>query len=139
MSFQDHFSKGSSEYRQYRPQYPDRLFSWLAASCNEHELAWDCATGNGQAAVQLAGHFRQVIATDASREQIANSMEHDGVDYRAGLAVAHLVAVLAQGCLVLGKRLIKNFRKLRNTSPLKSLVEAAHQNVTGLFIRCKLN
>ena len=47
-----------------------QLFTYLASLCPAHDLAWDCATGNGQAAVALAPHFEQVIATDASAQQI---------------------------------------------------------------------
>ena len=42
---------------------------------------WDCATGNGQAAVGLARHFRSVEATDASAEQISNAVATKGVTY----------------------------------------------------------
>ncbi|MDX1509219.1 MAG: class I SAM-dependent methyltransferase [Woeseiaceae bacterium] len=84
-SFKDYFSDRSSLYARYRPGYPQALFGELAALCRRHDLAWDCATGNGQAAVAIADHFKQVIATDASAEQIASAIEADAVDYR----VAH--------------------------------------------------
>lgn len=44
-------------------------------------LAWDCATGNGQAAVFLSEHFEQVIASDASKEQIENAQPRDNIRY----------------------------------------------------------
>lgn len=69
--FKDHFSALAADYASYRPRYPARLFADLAAICPGHELAWDCATGNGQAAEGLARHFSSVIATDASAAQIA--------------------------------------------------------------------
>lgn len=37
------------------------------------ELAWDCATGNGQAAAILAEYFDRVVASDASARQIENA------------------------------------------------------------------
>ncbi|HKS31802.1 MAG TPA: class I SAM-dependent methyltransferase [Chthoniobacterales bacterium] len=46
------------------------------------QLAWDCGTGNGQAAVGLASVFERVIATDASEKQIANAQSHEIVEYR---------------------------------------------------------
>ncbi len=49
-------------------------------------LAWDCATGNGQAAVELATVFDRVIATDASERQIANAEPRPRVEYRVGFA-----------------------------------------------------
>lgn len=69
--FKDHFSTLATDYASYRPRYPERLFADLAAICPGHELAWDCATGNGQAAEGLARHFSTVRATDASAAQIA--------------------------------------------------------------------
>ena len=51
-------------------------------------LAWDCATGNGQAAVALGEVFERVIATDASEKQIENSLAHARVEYRVAPAEA---------------------------------------------------
>lgn len=42
---------------------------------------WDCATGNGQAAVALTKYFNDVIATDASSAQIEAAIPHPGVSY----------------------------------------------------------
>src|SRR5204862_688528 len=50
------------------------------------QLAWDCGTGNGQAAVGLASVFDRVIATDASEKQIANAQSHKIVEYRVAPA-----------------------------------------------------
>jgi SAM-dependent methyltransferase len=69
--FKDHFSAQAQSYAEFRPRYPDSLFAELARLAPAHERAWDCATGNGQAAGGLAGHFQEVIATDASAAQIA--------------------------------------------------------------------
>ncbi|MBS1246447.1 MAG: methylase involved in ubiquinone/menaquinone biosynthesis, partial [Proteobacteria bacterium] len=71
MAFQDHFSTQADAYARYRPTYPDALYAWLASRVPARALAWDCGTGSGQAAVALAAHFTQVIASDPSREQIA--------------------------------------------------------------------
>jgi SAM-dependent methyltransferase len=49
-------------------------------------VAWDCATGSGQAAIGLAEVFERVIATDASEKQIANAEQHPGVEYRVATA-----------------------------------------------------
>lgn len=84
--FKDHFSGHAARYRDYRPGYPAALFAWLASQTPRHALAWDCATGNGQAAVALAGHFAQVVATDASAQQIARAEGHARVDYRVATA-----------------------------------------------------
>jgi ubiquinone/menaquinone biosynthesis C-methylase UbiE len=88
MSFvdKDHFSGHADHYQAYRPTYPVSLFSYLASLCPAHDLAWDCATGNGQAAVPLAAHFRAVIATDGSRRQIDQAHPRENVRYAVALA-----------------------------------------------------
>lgn len=82
MPFEDHFSRLASQYAKYRPAYPGALFEALAELAPARHLAWDCATGNGQAALELAKRFEQVIATDASAEQIANAAPHERIEYR---------------------------------------------------------
>jgi SAM-dependent methyltransferase len=62
------------------------LFRHLAMIAPGTELAWDCATGNGQVAVALADEFKEVIATDASEKQIANREMHPRVEYRVAPA-----------------------------------------------------
>lgn len=42
---------------------------------------WDCATGNGQAAVALTDYFDNVIATDASAAQIDAAIPNEAVTY----------------------------------------------------------
>jgi len=84
--FKDYFSRQSAVYRQARPGYPDELFSWLYSLVPSAEAVWDCATGNGQAAVSLAKYFPRVIATDASEEQISNAVPHERISYRVALA-----------------------------------------------------
>jgi ubiquinone/menaquinone biosynthesis C-methylase UbiE len=51
-------------------------------------MAWDCATGNGQAARSLAVHFNNVIATDASSEQIASAESLPGIRFQVAPAEA---------------------------------------------------
>ena len=87
-AFKDHFSSGSDRYATYRPDYPAPLFTWLAGLCPEHESAWDCATGSGQAALGLAPHFRNVVATDASAEQVRHAQPHPRIGYRVAPAEA---------------------------------------------------
>ena len=80
-NFEDHFSKQSEQYAQYRPRYPDEIYAYLASIAPGHSLAWDCGTGNGQAAVGLAKYFDKVHATDASAEQISLAYAHSKVEY----------------------------------------------------------
>lgn len=84
--FKDHFSKQSADYAKYRPTYPPELFEFVASAAPAHDVCWDCATGNGQAARPLRHHFDRVIATDASAAQIANAEPADGIDYRVATA-----------------------------------------------------
>ncbi len=86
--FADHFSRGSSDYAAFRPRYPAALFAWLAATSPGRELAWDCATGSGQAAIGLARHFARVVATDASEAQIQEAEPSGAIEYRVAPADA---------------------------------------------------
>ncbi|WP_455200897.1 class I SAM-dependent methyltransferase [Kaarinaea lacus] len=85
-SFKDYFSGHSRRYQQFRPSYPDELFDFLASLAPGHSLAWDCATGNGQAAISLAKYFKQVIATDASEKQIERATPNPKVIYQLAKA-----------------------------------------------------
>lgn len=64
------FATEAAQYAHLRPTYPDELFAFLSTTVASHEAAWDCATGNGQAATHLARYFERVIATDESAEMI---------------------------------------------------------------------
>jgi len=71
------FDQVASRYAASRPSYPSALFDYLASLTETRERAWDCATGNGQAALGLARHFAQVEATDVSPRQIEQAMDND--------------------------------------------------------------
>jgi SAM-dependent methyltransferase len=92
MRFQDAFSDQADEYARHRPRYPVAMFEFLASIAPRQDLAWDVGTGNGQAAVGLAGYFRKVIATDASQEQIQRAFPHERVEYRVEQADAADIA-----------------------------------------------
>lgn len=81
MIFQDHFSGHAAAYAQYRPPYPPALFEFLADLAPGRGLAWDAATGNGQAATGLAPFFDRVVASDASRRQIGEATGGPGLVY----------------------------------------------------------
>jgi SAM-dependent methyltransferase len=84
--FKDHFSKQAADYAKFRPRYPQKLFDYLGSIAPSRQVAWDCGTGNGQAAVGLASVFDHIIATDASERQIANAQSHEKVDYHVAPA-----------------------------------------------------
>ncbi len=79
--FKDHFSARSGDYARFRPVYPRALFGYLASVVPGHRLAWDCATGTGQAAAALTDFFAYVIATDASAQQIAHAVRSSRIGY----------------------------------------------------------
>ncbi|QDV35673.1 class I SAM-dependent methyltransferase [Tautonia plasticadhaerens] len=81
MTFKDHFSGHSDRYQAHRPTYPEALYDYLGSLAPGHGLAWDCATGNGQAAHGLVPHFRTVVATDASAAQVAQARPHERIAY----------------------------------------------------------
>ncbi|MEK7793427.1 MAG: class I SAM-dependent methyltransferase [Candidatus Hydrogenedentota bacterium] len=81
MHFIDLFSEKANLYASARPTYPEELFAYLASVAPARDRAWDCATGNGQAARDLVRHFAHVDATDASAAQIANATPCERVYY----------------------------------------------------------
>lgn len=88
MTFKDHFSAVADGYSSFRPHYPEALFSFVASLAPGHRLAWDAATGSGQAATGLAPLFDHVEATDASSAQVAQATPHPKVSYRVEPAEA---------------------------------------------------
>jgi hypothetical protein len=84
----DTFGAAAEAYRASRPTYPDALYRYLASLCAQRSWALDCATGSGQAAVDLARYFEHVAAFDSSPAQIAAAQPHPRVVYRVGTAEA---------------------------------------------------
>ncbi|MGE5233544.1 MAG: class I SAM-dependent methyltransferase [Acidobacteriota bacterium] len=154
--FHDHFSGHAADYARYRPTYPEALFATLADLVARHDLAWDCATGNGQAAAGLARHFGRVIATDASPEQIASAPPCPGVEFRVALgeqsglepASADLALVAqalhwldrdrfyAEAARVLrpgGALVATMYDRLEMEDPVAALVERLHDEVMAYW------
>src|SRR5262245_9440725 len=84
--FHDHFSSVANRYANFRPHYPASLFDYLSTLVPQCSVVWDCACGNGQATLDLATRFDKVVATDASREQIASARPHPKIEYRVAPA-----------------------------------------------------
>ena len=80
--FIDNFSAQSKEYSFSRPTYPESLYEFLSTVTPQKNLAWDCATGNGQAAIGLSKYFKKVIASDASKNQIRHGFQRENIDYK---------------------------------------------------------
>ncbi len=85
-NFQDHFSGVANHYADFRPHYPEALFDYLATLAASSTTVWDCACGNGQASQDLALRFAKVIATDASKEQVASAKPNPKVEFRVATA-----------------------------------------------------
>ena len=77
----DNFSKDSHLYAKYRPTYPSALFTYIISLLETKDQAWDCATGNGQVATQLAKEFQIVEATDISASQVEQAPKLANIDY----------------------------------------------------------
>ena len=77
----DLFSKQADLYARYRPTYPKELYEYIFSFVKEKNTAWDCATGNGQAAVVLSEYFKKVIATDISAAQIEKATPKNNIEY----------------------------------------------------------
>jgi len=79
MLMKDNFSKQASVYAKYRPTYPPALFDFILKQIKNKQAAWDCGTGNGQAAKELAKHFEKVFGTDISQKQIDNAYKASNI------------------------------------------------------------
>lgn len=77
----DNFSLQSDEYAKFRPTYPAEFFNYLNAILPKKENAWDCGTGNGQVAFELAKTFNNVFASDISQSQIDNARKANNIKY----------------------------------------------------------
>ena len=82
----DLFSNQAGIYAKYRPVYPAALFDHILRFVIEKNTAWDCATGNGQAALALAPHFKKVIATDISEKQLSLAKPYPNIQYKVASA-----------------------------------------------------
>jgi hypothetical protein len=78
----DLFSAQADSYAKYRPAYTPELFGYILSFVKEKTCAWDCATGNGQAANVLADHFQQVEATDISDAQLKRAIQRENIRYQ---------------------------------------------------------
>lgn len=66
----DNFSEQSNLYKTFRPTYPADLYDFILGLVPEKNCAWDCGTGNGQVALELAGHFKKVHALTSANNSL---------------------------------------------------------------------
>src|SRR5690349_11955067 len=81
MNTKDLFSGHSKIYAAFRPTYPEELYQFIFKHVKDKSVAWDCATGNGQAAQRLATDFKKVFATDISQKQLDQAVQIENVFY----------------------------------------------------------
>ena len=82
----DLFSNQADIYAKYRPGYPSSLIDYILSFVQEKNIAWDCATGNGQAAFLLAGRFEKVFGSDMSAKQISKAKQAPNIEYSVSAA-----------------------------------------------------
>ena len=68
--FADHFSSVAEGYRRARPGYPESLIRYLSEIAPPGARVLDCATGSGQLAGLLRPVFPDLVACDASLDQL---------------------------------------------------------------------
>jgi SAM-dependent methyltransferase len=78
----DNFSAGSAEYATFRPESPAEIFDFIYKNVKHFDVAWDCGTGNGQVAVALSKHFKNVCGTDISDQQLLHAKKENNIVYR---------------------------------------------------------
>jgi ubiquinone/menaquinone biosynthesis C-methylase UbiE len=77
----DNFSTQSNFYAKFRPNYPTKLYDFILSHTDNRDIAWDCGTGNGQAAKVLAKYFKTVFATDISQKQLEKAPKKSNITY----------------------------------------------------------
>lgn len=81
MEYIKHFNQQTVNYLRFRPDYPDILYNFLTSLPKDKHCAWDCGTGNGQAALDLSKHFIQVIATDVNQAPLESAPKRQNIHY----------------------------------------------------------
>lgn len=82
----DNFSKQSSQYSKFRPQYPDEMIAYLISFVKNKSVALDIATGNGQVAYKLSPFFETVYGIDISQNQLNNAVPAENIIYKVSSA-----------------------------------------------------
>ena len=85
-TFADHFSAVAAQYAEARPEYPQALLDWIAATATGRDKVWEAGCGSGQATRDLARVFAEVFATEPSPAQLAQAPAIANVRYEVGFA-----------------------------------------------------
>lgn len=81
MDYIKHFNEKTDNYLRFRPDYPIALYDYLDKLVSNHHCAWDCGTGNGQAAVALSNYFDLVIASDINEKPLEAALKSTKIEY----------------------------------------------------------
>ncbi|KAJ9695431.1 hypothetical protein PVL29_010746 [Vitis rotundifolia] len=76
------FTEQAKQYSEARPSYPPELFQFIASKTPARDLVWDVGTGSGQAAVSLAGIYKNVVGTDTSQNQLEFAAKLPNIRYQ---------------------------------------------------------
>ena len=156
MTGRDFFETKESDYAQFRPRYPQVLFEYVTGLCPARDRAWDCATGNGQAATGLAKLFTQVIATDLSKSQLLQAKQVDNVHYWQASAESSCIESHSIDLLVVaqalhwfdlekfyrevnrvlkpaGLLLVISYQLPRINKPLNAIIDKLHGETLGAY------
>lgn len=84
------FGAVADAYARHRLTYPEPFFDTFVARLPRGAASrvWDCGCGSGQASLALAERVSEVIATDASAEQLRAARPHPRLRYHQATAAA---------------------------------------------------
>ncbi|KAK9836473.1 hypothetical protein WJX74_001215 [Apatococcus lobatus] len=84
------FDDQAAAYSQFRPTYPQDLYDLVLeyAQLPQQQVCLDIATGQGQAAVELAKRFERVVAIEPNAKQLQHAVPAENITYREGSAEA---------------------------------------------------
>lgn len=99
------FGARAQAYASYRPHYPEALFNWLAANSPQTGRALDIACGNAQAGMALGRHFRQVLASDASLQQLQAAKQQPALHLYVAQAAQQPLATASLDLIVVAQAL----------------------------------
>ena len=136
--FKDHFSGHAANYARFRPRYPETLFAAIRGHAPAPALALDCATGNGQLALGLAGFCERVIATDASAEQLQSAISHPQIEYRVAPAEDSGLAPASIDLLTVGQAL-HWFDHARFAAEVERVIAPGGLLVCVSYANCRVN
>lgn len=99
------FGARADAYASFRPHYPEALFAWLAANSPGRQRALDIACGSGQASRPLRHYFAQVLACDASVEQLRAAADLANIQLFVANAEAQPLASASLDLIVVAQAL----------------------------------